>query len=281
MTFPRLRLRDEVAGLLDLPWELPLERVAGDGPRVPRARRSARRGTSSGSSSSTGSCTRSRSCPRTSPRREFEVLRHLEDAGLPAVRAVGLAARPERGDAILVTEYLRHSMQYRRLLMRFRRARRRTATGCSTRWRCCSSTSTGAASTGATARSRTRCSGATATGSRPTSSTPRRPRSTRRCPTASAVRPRDPRRERRLRPRRPRGATRAARRTSTRAIEAAESVRARYEAVWSELHDQPELIPGDRQAIRAGCGGSTTSASRWTSRWTRSGRRARCGSGRP
>ena len=35
------------------------------------------------------------------------------------------------------------------------------------------------------------------------------------------------------------------------AIEAAESVRARYEAVWSELHDQPDLIPGDRRAIRA------------------------------
>ena len=51
---------------------------------------------------------------------EFEVLRHLEEAGLPAVRALGLAARSERGDAILVTEYLRHSMQYRRLLMRFR-----------------------------------------------------------------------------------------------------------------------------------------------------------------
>jgi hypothetical protein len=28
-------------------------------------------------------------------------------------------------------------------------------------------------------------------------------------------------------------------------------VRARYEAVWSELYGQPELIPGDRQAIRA------------------------------
>ena len=48
------------------------------------------------------------------------MLRHLEDAGLPAVRAVGLAERPERGDAVLVTEYLRHSMQYRRLLMRLR-----------------------------------------------------------------------------------------------------------------------------------------------------------------
>ena len=52
--------------------------------------------------------------------REFEVLRHLEEAGLPAVRAVGLAERPEQGDAIVVTEYLAHSLQYRRLLMRLR-----------------------------------------------------------------------------------------------------------------------------------------------------------------
>ena len=35
------------------------------------------------------------------------------------------------------------------------------------------------------------------------------------------------------------------------AIEAAQSVRTGYEAVWRELHDQPELVPGDRQAIRA------------------------------
>ena len=30
MTFPRLRLRDEVAGLLDLPWERPLAVWEGD-----------------------------------------------------------------------------------------------------------------------------------------------------------------------------------------------------------------------------------------------------------
>jgi hypothetical protein len=35
------------------------------------------------------------------------------------------------------------------------------------------------------------------------------------------------------------------------AIVAAQSVRIRYEAVWSELHDQPELVPGDRRAIQA------------------------------
>jgi len=50
---------------------------------------------------------------------EFDVLRHLERLGLPAVSAVGLAAAPERGSAILVTEFLAYSIQYRRLLMRF------------------------------------------------------------------------------------------------------------------------------------------------------------------
>jgi hypothetical protein len=47
------------------------------------------------------------------------VLRHLEAASLPAVTVVGLAASPERDSAILVTEYLAYSIQYRRLLMRF------------------------------------------------------------------------------------------------------------------------------------------------------------------
>lgn len=50
---------------------------------------------------------------------EFDVLRHLESAGLPSVRAVGLAAAPEHDAAILITEYLAYSIQYRRLLMRF------------------------------------------------------------------------------------------------------------------------------------------------------------------
>ncbi len=51
--------------------------------------------------------------------REFEVLRHLEGMGLPAVLAVGLAAAPERDSAVLMTEYLAYSIQYRRLMMRF------------------------------------------------------------------------------------------------------------------------------------------------------------------
>ncbi len=51
--------------------------------------------------------------------REYDVLRHLEGLSLPAVVPIGIAETPERETAILVTEYLAHSLQYRRLLMRF------------------------------------------------------------------------------------------------------------------------------------------------------------------
>lgn len=50
---------------------------------------------------------------------EYRVLRHLQRKGLSAVTPVGLAASPEREAAILVTEYLEFSIQYRRLMMRF------------------------------------------------------------------------------------------------------------------------------------------------------------------
>ncbi len=50
---------------------------------------------------------------------EFQVLRRLEAAGLPAVAAIGLAQRGPDEPAILATEYLAFSIQYRRLLMRF------------------------------------------------------------------------------------------------------------------------------------------------------------------
>ncbi len=50
---------------------------------------------------------------------EFQVLRRLEAAGLPAVAAIGLAQRGSDEPAILATEYLAFSIQYRRLLMRF------------------------------------------------------------------------------------------------------------------------------------------------------------------
>jgi tRNA A-37 threonylcarbamoyl transferase component Bud32 len=57
--------------------------------------------------------------PRGVAEQEFDVLRRLEAAGLPAVTAVGLAVQTEGNEAILATEYLGFSIQYRRLLMRF------------------------------------------------------------------------------------------------------------------------------------------------------------------
>ncbi len=50
--------------------------------------------------------------------REYWALQHMEHVGLPAVRAVGIAEHLEAGSAVLVTEYLQHSLQYRRLLRR-------------------------------------------------------------------------------------------------------------------------------------------------------------------
>jgi hypothetical protein len=50
--------------------------------------------------------------------KEYDVLRTLEDMGLPAVRPAGLVLQPEFDTAILVTRYLDGSWQYRRLFMR-------------------------------------------------------------------------------------------------------------------------------------------------------------------
>jgi hypothetical protein len=50
--------------------------------------------------------------------KEYDVLRRLEEMGLPAVRPAGLVAQPEFDTAILVTRYLQGSWQYRRLFMR-------------------------------------------------------------------------------------------------------------------------------------------------------------------
>jgi hypothetical protein len=51
-------------------------------------------------------------------RREYRVLLHLEGLGLPTVEAAGVAEAPARDSAILVTRFLPHSLQYRRLMMR-------------------------------------------------------------------------------------------------------------------------------------------------------------------
>lgn len=115
--FPHLRLRTASPGLLDLPWELPL----ADWP----AGRADFRELPVGPSRHLVRFVRIGSLlyalkeePLAVAQREYEVLRHLETAELPAVVPIGLAEAPERDSAILVTEFLAHSLQYRRLLMR-------------------------------------------------------------------------------------------------------------------------------------------------------------------
>jgi tRNA A-37 threonylcarbamoyl transferase component Bud32 len=53
--------------------------------------------------------------------KEYRVLRDLEARELPAVRPVGLVEQPDSGNSILVTEYLAHSWQFRRLFRRLPR----------------------------------------------------------------------------------------------------------------------------------------------------------------
>lgn len=114
--FPRLRLRRAVGSLLDLPWELPLDgwdsslgfREIPIGPSRHLVRFIVRDDITYAL----------KELPLGVAQREYEVLRELETRGLPAVAAVGLAEAPARETAILVTEFLAHSLQYRRLMMR-------------------------------------------------------------------------------------------------------------------------------------------------------------------
>ncbi|HEY3336575.1 MAG TPA: DUF4032 domain-containing protein [Candidatus Limnocylindrales bacterium] len=250
MTFPRLRLRDEVAGLLDLPWEQPLKTWDSTGhafhelPVGPS--RHLVRFLLVG-----GVVYALKELPIGVAETEFDVLRHLEDAGLPAVRALGLAARPARGDAILVTEYLRHSMQYRRLLMRFRQVspayRDRLLDAMSlllvdlhrggVYWGDCSLANTLFRRDGDRIQAylvdaeTSEVHVSLSDGQRAFDLDILVENVAFGLADLAAYQGRDD--------------------EVDDSIAAAEWVRARYEAVWDELYGQPELIPGDRQAIRA------------------------------
>jgi hypothetical protein len=117
MAFPHLRLRDPAISLVDLPWEQPLaewseEQLAFRTLPVGPSRHLVRFLTADGVLYAL------KELPLEIGRGEYEVLLHLESAGLPAVKPSGVAEAPQRNSAILVTEYLPHSLQYRRLLMR-------------------------------------------------------------------------------------------------------------------------------------------------------------------
>jgi hypothetical protein len=115
--FPRLRLRSAVGALLDLPWELPLADWPADHLHfkelpVGPSRHLVRFLVLDDRTYAL------KELPLVVAGREFTVLRHLETLGLPAVKTLGISESPERDSAVLITEYLAHSLQYRRLLMR-------------------------------------------------------------------------------------------------------------------------------------------------------------------
>ena len=115
--FPHLRLRSVSSTLIGLPWELPLESWT--------AGRADLRELPIGPSRHLVRFVQDedrlialKEEPIEIARREYEVLRRLETLQLPAVLPLGLAELPGGSNAILVTEFLAHSLQYRRLLMR-------------------------------------------------------------------------------------------------------------------------------------------------------------------
>jgi hypothetical protein len=182
---------------------------------------------------------------------EFEVLRHLEIAGLPAVMAVGLATAPERGSAILITEYLAFSIQYRRLLMRFPlgpgpyRDRLLDAMAsllidlhrAGVYWGDCSLANTLFRRDGD--KIQAYLVDAETTEVHPTLSDGQRAYDLDILVENVAFGLADL------------GAMQGREDAFDDAVEAAETVRSRYTAVWEELHLVPEVAPGDRHAIRA------------------------------
>ncbi|MBA2701431.1 MAG: DUF4032 domain-containing protein, partial [Chloroflexi bacterium] len=182
---------------------------------------------------------------------EFSVLRHLERLGLPAVTAVGLAEATDRQSTILVTEYLEFSIQYRRLLMRFPlgpgpyRDRLLDAMAwllvdlhrAGVFWGDCSLANTLFRRDGD--KIQAFLVDAETSEVHPTLSNGQREYDLDILVENVAFGLADL------------GAMQGRADSADDAVEAAETVRARYAAVWAELHLEPELSPHDRHAVRA------------------------------
>jgi hypothetical protein len=117
MRAPEFRLRAPTPGLLGLPWDRPLHEWTV--PDVPL------RDIAVGPSrhlvkfvDADDALWAVKDMPPRIAAKEYDVLRALEEMGLPAVRPAGVVVQPEFDTAILVTRYLEGSWQYRRLFMR-------------------------------------------------------------------------------------------------------------------------------------------------------------------
>jgi uncharacterized protein DUF4032/lipopolysaccharide kinase (Kdo/WaaP) family protein len=248
-SFPRLRLRGPATSLVELPWEQPLAEWSADGLEfrqlpVGPSRHLVRFLVADRVLYAL------KELPLIAAQTEYEVLLKLENAGLPAVRAAGIAESPLRGSAVLVTPYLAHSLQYRRLLMRLppgptpHRERLLDAMAFllvdlhrnGVYWGDCSLANTLFRRDGD--RIAAYLVDAETSEIHPALSDGQRAYDAEilvenvafgLADLAAMQDAGDP----------------------DEAIEAAERVRDHYNAVWSELHDEPILPPGDRQAIRA------------------------------
>ncbi len=117
MRAPEFRLRAPTPGLVGLPWDRPLsEWVVPDVPLRDIAVGMSRHLVKFVDAD--GQLWAVKDMPPRVAIKEYDVLRRLEEMGLPAVRPAGLVLQPEFDTAILVTRYLEGSWQYRRLFMR-------------------------------------------------------------------------------------------------------------------------------------------------------------------
>jgi len=249
MTFPSLRLRSADPRLLDLPWERPLaDWTRRDAPfralEVGPSRHLVR------FIAWPDATVALKAEPPDVAGREYEVLRHLEVLGLPAVRPVGIASQPDESEAILVTQFLAHSVQYRRLMARFPlgagpyRARLLDAMAwllvdlhrAGVYWGDCSLANTLFRRDGD--RIQAFLVDAETSEVHPVLSDGQRAYDLEILVENVAYGLADL-------------AALQGREEAGDAISAAEAVRTTYRAVWAELHDEPTIAPGDRQAIRA------------------------------
>jgi Domain of unknown function (DUF4032)/Lipopolysaccharide kinase (Kdo/WaaP) family len=114
---PELRLRTPTAGLLALPWDLPL----GEWRRPDVPLRDIEVGPSRHLVrfvECDGALWAVKEMPPRIADKEYDVLGKLEDLDLPAVRRAGLVHQPDTHTSLLLTRYLAGSWQYRRLFRR-------------------------------------------------------------------------------------------------------------------------------------------------------------------
>jgi tRNA A-37 threonylcarbamoyl transferase component Bud32 len=112
-----MRFREGIATLLPLPWDEPLEDWRADGIEfvelpVGPSRHVVR------FVAGEGGILALKELPVAPARREYDVMRALEERGAPSVRAIGLVERLDEDAAVIVTRYLARSFQFRRLFMR-------------------------------------------------------------------------------------------------------------------------------------------------------------------